>query len=205
MDITAKDARETKALGLGQRISIAIGIVGTTLPALLAAFGGLDYIAEHLPLLITGLGSLIGGGFTAYVAIHRMRVDAGRAGAVLLFVFPLLLASTGCNTVNKDNIEAGAGWAEKYYNQPNVAPIWVIENTNANQVAEFTVKNFTRFEMSTPVPPKSIIPRDPTWYEGIFDTAKTVAPWIMMGWMVHDSGGLGKSTSSSSTTTISAQ
>jgi hypothetical protein len=91
MDITPQDAKETKALGIGQRITIAIGIVGTMLPALLAAFGGLDYIVAHLPLLLTGVGSLIGGGITSYVAIHRMRIDAGKATLILLLLMPSVL------------------------------------------------------------------------------------------------------------------
>lgn len=103
----------------------------------------------------------------------------------------LVLILVGCGTVKQVDTNK---WAKDYYNAPNVATLWIVENTNAGQACEFTVKNFTRFEMNTPVPPKSIIPRDPTWYEGVFDTLKTVAPWAIFGWMVHDAGGIGQST-----------
>jgi hypothetical protein len=105
------------------------------------------------------------------------------------------IALSGCNTVNKENIDAGAGWADKFYDQPNTASVLVIENTNTNQVAEFTAKNFTRFELSTPVPVKSVIPRDPEWYDGLYDTLKTVAPYAFMGWIFTD-GGFGSRTTS---------
>lgn len=42
--ITPRDQRETAAVGAGKRIIAAIGIVGTAVPALLAAIGGLDWI-----------------------------------------------------------------------------------------------------------------------------------------------------------------
>ncbi len=92
---------------------------------------------------------------------------------------------TGCNTPSKDQIKAGSGWAKSYYNQPTVAKI--MEMTSTNGTGEVTIKNISTLALYTPVPPKSIIPRDPTWTEGFFDTLKTVAPWVFMGWAV--SGG----------------
>jgi len=96
--ITPRDERETRALGAGKRITIAIGVLGTALPALLAAFGGLDWITAHLPLLLTGLGSLVSGGVASWIAVRRMRVDkAAQAGAVLMLVaLPALLLASGC-------------------------------------------------------------------------------------------------------------
>lgn len=108
-----------------------------------------------------------------------------------------MILASGCNTVNKENIEAGAGWAEKYYNQPTVAEILHVEGTNLT----LTVSGATKFVLSTPVPPKSIIPRDPTWYEGMFDTVRTIAPWIFMGWAIHD-GAFGGATTTTSASTV---
>lgn len=197
MDITPRDATETKTLGHGQRISIAIGMLATLIPAVLTAVGGLDFITAHLPLLLTGVGTFVSGGITAYVAIRRMRIDAGKVGLILLLLLPMFLWTTGCSTVNKDNIEAGAGWAEKYYNQPTVAKI--MEMTSTNGTGKITIENISTLALYTPVPPKSIIPRDPTWYEGVFDSLKTIAPWVFMGWAIHDGAFGGDSTTTTTT------
>lgn len=95
----------------------------------------------------------------------------------------------GCATSDK-TVKAGAAWAKDYYNQPNTAEIVVVEGTNVS----WKIENASRIVFSTPVPTKSVIPREPGIMDGLFDTLKTVAPWLMMGWMVHDSGGLGSST-----------
>jgi hypothetical protein len=122
-------------------------------------------------------------------ALRAAVAEPGRMLALLALGAGLLAG--GCGSVKP--VDANK-WAAAYYEAPNVATLWVIENTNAGQVASFEVKNFTRFEMNTPVPPKSIIPRDPVWYESLFDTLKTVAPWAIFGWMVHDAGGIGETT-----------
>jgi hypothetical protein len=132
--ITPRDARETQALGAGKRITIAIGILGTALPALLAAFGGLDWITDNLAMLLTGLGSLAGGGLASYIAVRRMKVDkaasagksAGTASALLMLlaIAPLF---TGCVAIRADSDKDGAavwafGWgAESAANLANVA------------------------------------------------------------------------------------
>ena len=93
-DIKPRDAKETAVAGAGTRIVAAIGIIGAMVPALLAAVGGLDWITANLPLLLTGLGSLVTGGAASYVAVRRMRIDKA-AGLLLLF---LILLVTGCLT-----------------------------------------------------------------------------------------------------------
>ena len=103
----------------------------------------------------------------------------------LVAVAVFALALTGCNTAVK-KVDANK-WAEAYYAQPNTADLIVVEGTNVS----WKIENARRIVFSTPVPQKSIIPRDPTWTESFFDTAKSIAPWLMFGWMVHDSGGLG--------------
>jgi hypothetical protein len=121
-----------------------------------------------------------------------------RTLAMLALASAMILGS-GCTSVTEGKIKAGGSWAKEYYNSANVAEIWTIENTNTNQVCEFTVKNFTRFTMNTPVPPKSVIPRDPTWGEGLFDMIKTVAPYAFMGY-IFSGANLGGGTTASSTT-----
>ncbi len=104
--IKPRDASETAALSIGARIATAITILGTAVPALLAAVGGLDWITANLPLLLTGLGSLVSGGVASYVAVRRMRVDRlGKASAVLLLAIPALLLS-GCTGVYTPKLSA---------------------------------------------------------------------------------------------------
>lgn len=104
--IKPRDASETATLSTGARIAAAIGIIGTAVPALLAAVGGLDWITANLPLLLTGLGSLVSGGVASYVAVRRMRVDRlGKASAVLLLAIPALLLS-GCTGVYTPKLSA---------------------------------------------------------------------------------------------------
>ncbi|HRR34009.1 MAG TPA: hypothetical protein P5026_07925 [Kiritimatiellia bacterium] len=106
--ITPRDERETSALSAGKRITVAIGIVGTALTSLVAALGGFAWLGDNLPLLLTGLGSLAGGGVTAYIAVRRMRVDkaasaaAGKAAGAAL----LLLAASGCTGVYTPKLSA---------------------------------------------------------------------------------------------------
>lgn len=105
------------------------------------------------------------------------------------------LFATGC--VSEHKIKASAGWAEKYYSQPNTAEIINAEGTNIT----WTITGCNKLVFSAPVPPKSIIPRDPTWTESFFDFAKTAMPYLFMGWAVHD-GAFGGGSSSSTTSTV---
>jgi hypothetical protein len=107
--ITPRDERETSALGAGKRIAAAIGILGAAVPALLAAVGGLDWITANLPLLLTGLGSLAGGGVASYIAVRRMKVDkaaAGKAAGALLLLLCLAPFLAGCTGVYTPKLSA---------------------------------------------------------------------------------------------------
>ena len=107
--IKPRDAAETATLSTGARIAAAIGIIGTAVPALLAAVGGLDWITANLPLLLTGLGSLVSGGVASWIAVRRMRVDRlGQASAILL----LALGLSGCVAIRAGSTSDGAAvWA----------------------------------------------------------------------------------------------
>lgn len=113
----------------------------------------------------------------------------------------LMLASsalqTGCSTASPEAAKAAQAAAQiplAYYAQTNVAEILHIEGTNLT----FTVSGATKFVLSTPVPPKSIIPRDVSWYDGAFDMLKSVAPWLVFGFML-DNGGFGNSKTTTTT------
>ena len=73
--IEPRDKREEEAVGLAGRITAGIGIVGTAAVALASAVGGMAWLADNIPLLVTGLTALATGGFTSWVAVRRMRMD----------------------------------------------------------------------------------------------------------------------------------
>ena len=73
--IEPRDAVEAETVGLAGRITAGIGIVGTAAVALASAVGGMAWLADNIPLLVTGLTALATGGFTSWVAVRRMRMD----------------------------------------------------------------------------------------------------------------------------------
>jgi hypothetical protein len=75
----------------------------------------------------------------------------------------------GCGTVKQVDTNA---WARDYYNQPNVAPILHAVGSNVC----FTISGATELTLSTPVPPKSIIPRDPGVLDSIGGVIGNVMP-----------------------------
>lgn len=103
------------------------------------------------------------------------------------------LGSAGCSTVSDQQAETYVSLGKEYYNAPNVAQCIVVDNTNTNQVAEFTVRKFTHFEINMPVPPKTIIPREPSAISGFWDTLKTLGPYAFM-YGIFTGGGLGNTT-----------
>ena len=83
-----------------------------------------------------------------------------------------------------------------YYNQPNTAQLFHAEGTNVS----FSITGATSITMNTAVPPKQIIPREQAWYSGVTDTLKSIAPWVFMGWAVHENA-FGSSSKTTTTTT----
>ena len=75
----------------------------------------------------------------------------------------------GCGTVKQVDTNA---WARDYYNQPNVAPILHAVGSNVC----FTISGATELTLSTAVPPKSIIPRDPGVLDSIGGVIGNVMP-----------------------------
>ena len=107
--IKPRDAAESATLSAGKRISAAIGIIISTALTLCGALGGFAWIADNLPLLGVGLGSLVSGGVASYVAVRRMRVDRAAKCAGLVII-ALVLA--GCVAIRADSTGDGASvWA----------------------------------------------------------------------------------------------
>ncbi len=60
--------------------------------------------------------------------------------------------------------------------------------TRSNGNGKVTFESFSTFTMNTPVPPKTIIPREPTFWESAWDTAKTLGPWAFFGYAMGRGG-----------------
>lgn len=78
---------------------------------------------------------------------------------LLLAVTPLIIL-TGCATGPKMDVTHVPYW---FYNQPNNTQVLKVTGTN------ITISGVSSFEVWMPVPPKSMIPRDPTIVEKIVD------------------------------------
>jgi hypothetical protein len=73
--ITPKDKTEQTATDASKRIATVLAVLATAATATCTALGGLGWIADNVPLLATGLGSLATGGIASYIAIRRMLID----------------------------------------------------------------------------------------------------------------------------------
>jgi hypothetical protein len=86
-----------------------------------------------------------------------------------------VLMMSGCGTVLPDVKPVNANaWAKDYYNQPNVANIVSLEGP----AIEITIKGATKIALNTPVPVKSVIPRDPGVLDSITGLLGQVMPWL---------------------------
>ena len=103
-------------------------------------------------------------------------------------------AYAGTGDVVTTITDSAAELGKAYYGQPNMAKVIEIEGTNL----VFAVSGATRFCLSCPVPAKQIIPREQSWYSGLADSAKTIAPWLFMGYWIHE-GGFGNSRTTTTT------
>ena len=122
------------------------------------------------------------------------------AGCVLLCA--LMIGAAGCASLNEKQIAAAGKIADSYYNSANVAELWRI--TSTNNTGRIVFENFNEFVMNTPVPPKNIIPREPTFWEGAWDTVKTLGPWAFFGYALGG-GGLANHTSTTVNNAAPAQ
>ncbi len=117
--------------------------------------------------------------------------SGGTAGLGLLLL--CVCMSAGCANLTTSKINAAGKIAESYYNSANVAELWRM--TSTNNTGRIVFENFNEFVMNTPVPPKTIIPREPSFWEGAWDTVKTLGPWAFFYGAVQ-SGAMGGGTHS---------
>jgi hypothetical protein len=121
-------------------------------------------------------------------------------GCIVLCV--LMLGASGCAGLSAKKIAAAGKIAESYYNSANVAELWRM--SSSNNTGRVVFENFNEFVMNTPVPPKTIIPREPTFWEGAWDTVKTLGPWAFFGYAMGG-GGLANHTSTTFNNAAPAQ
>lgn len=130
------------------------------------------------------------------LALAFLRAGSPAAAAKVVLVALLLLPTllmTGCGTVSDQQTAEAKEIALAYYSQPKVAELWTIENDGTN-TCTFTVSGFTRFTMNTPVPPISIMPKDPGSLAIIGDAIKTAVPYVAGAYLLHGNIGNGSHT-----------
>ena len=99
-------------------------------------------------------------------------------------LFALIISTCGCSTALSDKQSKYlADTAKEYYSAPNTAELIVVESTNAN--GRIVIENFNRVVLNTPVPPKNLIPQEPSFFNSLFDFGKTAVPWMFMGYGVQ--------------------
>jgi len=91
-------------------------------------------------------------------------------------------------------VDAATELGEAYYNQANVSQLINAEGTNIT----WTISGCTKLVFNVPVPPKQIIPREQSWTDSVGETIKTVAPWLFMGYWIHE-GGFGNTKTTTTT------
>lgn len=94
-----------------------------------------------------------------------------RKTGVLVLAIAIAACLSGCGTVKPVDTNA---WAKDYYAQPNTAQIACIEGPNV----EFSIKGATKITLNTPVPPKTIIPRDPGVLDSLSGFVGNALPWV---------------------------
>jgi hypothetical protein len=116
----------------------------------------------------------------------------------LAIVITAAAAIAGCGTSgNTKTGEFSNNIPQMFYGQPNTASILSVEGaTNGPGVCmTLSISNATKICLSTPIPAKQMLPRDPNWIESMGDVVKTVAPWVAVGY-------LGSHVSSTPATTV---
>ncbi len=121
-----------------------------------------------------------------------VKADELEAAVFILLPSSFILCNSGCVGMSEKKIAAAGKIADSYYNSANVAELWSV--TSSNGTGKVTFENFNAFTMNTPVPPKNIIPREPSFWEGAWDTVKTLGPWAFFGYALGG-GGLANHTS----------
>jgi len=79
---------------------------------------------------------------------------------------------SGCNTTTLDPIRG----YEAFVNQANAAKIVEMRAQTNGAPIKLTLENLDYFVLYTPVPPKSMLPREPSTWEKALDTIDHLAP-----------------------------
>ena len=173
---------------LGGIVRVTTSIIGGYLAQKgLATQAETEGIAGAAVVVGTGLWSI----WAKRKALAKVPPKVSGAAGCILFC-ALMIGASGCVGMSEKKIAAAGKIADSYYNSANVAELWTVTSSNGN--GKVTFENFNAFTMNTPVPPKNIIPREPTFWEGAWDTVKTLGPWAFFGYALGN-GGLANHTS----------
>ena len=156
------------------------GILRAGLAALGGILGGTGYSNESDWAQISGAITVIVA--AAWSLIEKRKIQLPPASGVTGFIMlGGLLMCGGCATTANDVAlaQVAANQATAYYNQPNNTETMILEGSNVT----WTITGASRIVMSTPVPSKSVYPRDASTLsvllEGATDIAKTATYGIL--------------------------
>lgn len=106
-------------------------------------------------------------------------MSRGKTVASAAAIAACALVCAGCLSAPGGAADAAASGMTKYYDQDNSAEILHVEGTNVC----ISLTGATKLVLSTPVPPKNMMPRDPSWLDSLMDGAKSIAPWAVVGYL----------------------
>jgi hypothetical protein len=94
--ITPRDDKETSILAFSAKVAGAMTILATLITGLLASDEKTKWITDNIPLLVSGVSTLVGGGIVAGIAVRRMKVDKAAKALSILLCMALAMILQGC-------------------------------------------------------------------------------------------------------------
>ena len=186
---------------IGGIVRVATSIIGGYLAQKgLATQAETEGIAGAAVVVATGLWSI-----WAKRKALRTPPPTSTLNVLFLLLLPASLGLlSGCATMLSDKqTKEFVSLGKEYYLAPNVAELWSV--TSSNGTGRVIFENFNAFTMNTPVPPKNIVPREPTFWEGAWDTVKTLGPWAFFGYALGGGGLANHTTTTVNNTGTAAQ
>lgn len=94
--IQPRDQKETSILGYSAKIAGAMAVLSALITSLLASDEKTKWITDNLPLLFSGVTTLIGGGVVAGLALRRMKIDKAAKTLLLFLCMAFAMLLQGC-------------------------------------------------------------------------------------------------------------
>ena len=94
--ITPRDAKETSVLAYSAKIAGAMAVLSALITSLLASDEKTKWITDNLPLLLSGVTTLVGGGVVAGLAVRRMKIDKAAKTLSIFLCMAFVMLLQGC-------------------------------------------------------------------------------------------------------------